>query len=403
MRGLRTLDTLFYALDGVRERKFRFALNIIGILIGGAAITSLLAITQGVNRDISEQMELLGPTTIAITPGGFGIGGKGLLTMRDLERVRRIPHVAVATPIIDRAATVTIGGRTGVVSIVGIIPEEYLRVIRNIEVAEGRFIRRSDIAAAVLGSNIAQPPGEEEPIAEVGSRIITMIKTEEGVKKATFRVAGILEETGGAFIVSPDDVIYISLRSAQQLFDMGNEINRIAVEADSMEKVEYVVDAIEEELGEGVLVISAGFVRETVGRITTSLQVLLGGVAAISLIVAGIGIVNTMTISVMERTREIGILKAVGAKNRDILLIFLSEALITGVLGGALGVLSGIFLGQAISAIAQFSFTIVLSPYITPSICLIVVLFSAVTGVLSGLYPAWRASNLNPVEALRYE
>jgi len=400
---LRTLDTLFYALDGVRERKFRFALNIIGILIGGAAITSLLAITQGVNRDISEQMELLGPTTIAITPGGFGIGGKGLLTMRDLERVRRIPHVAVATPIIDRAATVTIGGRTGVVSIVGIIPEEYLRVIRNIEVAEGRFIRRSDMAAAVLGSNIAQPPGEEEPIAEVGSRIITMIKTEEGVKKATFRVAGILEETGGAFIVSPDDVIYISLRSAQQLFDMGNEINRIAVEADSMEKVEYVVDAIEEELGEGVLVISAGFVRETVGRITTSLQVLLGGVAAISLIVAGIGIVNTMTISVMERTREIGILKAVGAKNRDILLIFLSEALITGVLGGALGVLSGIFLGQAISAIAQFSFTIVLSPYITPSICLIVVLFSAVTGVLSGLYPAWRASNLNPVEALRYE
>ncbi|KYH36113.1 MAG: peptide ABC transporter permease [Candidatus Bathyarchaeota archaeon B23] len=400
---MRTLDTLFYALDGVRERKFRFALNIIGILIGGAAITSLLAITQGVNRDISEQMELLGPTTIAITPGGFGIGGKGLLTMRDLERVRRIPHVAVATPIIDRAATVTIGGRTGVVSIVGIIPEEYLRVIRNIEVAEGRFIRRSDMAAAVLGSNIAQPPGEEEPIAEVGSRIITMIKTEEGVKKATFRVAGILEETGGAFIVSPDDVIYISLRSAQQLFDMGNEINRIAVEADSMEKVEYVVDAIEEELGEGVLVISAGFVRETVGRITTSLQVLLGGVAAISLIVAGIGIVNTMTISVMERTREIGILKAVGAKNRDILLIFLSEALITGVLGGALGVLSGIFLGQAISAIAQFSFTIVLSPYITPSICLIVVLFSAVTGVLSGLYPAWRASNLNPVEALRYE
>ena len=400
---MRTLDTLLYALDGVRERKFRFTLNIIGILIGGAAITSLLAITQGVNRDISEQMELLGPTTIAVTRGGFGYGGREFLTLRDLKRVRRIPHVEVATPIISMSATVTIGGRTGIVSIVGIVPEEYLQVIRNIEVAEGRFIRRGDMAAAVLGSNIAQPPGEEEPIADVGSRITVTIKTEEGIKKATYRVAGILKETGGAFIISPDDVIYISLRAAQQLFDMGNRIHRIAVEADSIENVEYVVEAIEDELGEEVLVISAGFVRETVGRITTSLQVLLGGVAAISLIVAGIGIVNTMTISVMERTREIGILKAVGAKNRDVLLIFLSEAFITGLLGGVLGVLTGIFLGQAISSIAQLSFGIVLSPYITPTICVTVILFSAVTGVLSGLYPAWRAANLNPVEALRYE
>jgi len=106
---------------------------------------------------------------------------------------------------------------------------------------------------------------------------------------------------------------------------------------------------------------------------------------------------------VMERTREIGILKAVGAKNRDVLLIFLSEAFITGLLGGVLGVLTGIFLGQAISSIAQLSFGIVLSPYITPTICVTVILFSAVTGVLSGLYPAWRAANLNPVEALRYE
>jgi len=399
--AVRFLDVITLAAEGVKDRKFRFALNIIGILIGGAAITALVSVTQGMSREINEELELLGPTSISVSISGFGGGGR--LTWRDVETIKKIPHVALVTPVIDRTALVKIGSHSDYVRVVGVIPDEYLRVVKNIEVEEGRFLRRSDAVSAVLGANIACPPGEEEPIAEVGDRVIVEANLDSEVRTMTFRVAGVLAEVGGAMITSTDDVVFITLRSAQQLFEMGSELTRIAVEADSIETVDGVVDAIEEALGEDVVVISAGFVRETVGRVTGTIEAVLGGVSAISLVVAGVGIINTMTISVMERTREIGILKAIGAKSRDVLLMFLSEALITGFLGGVIGVLFGVALSQVVSSMAQISLNITLTAAPSLGVGVAVVAFSVITGAASGLYPAWRAANLNPVEALRYE
>lgn len=399
---MRIQDILMLAAEGVRDRKFRFTLNIIGILIGGAAITALISITQGMSRQINEELGVLNPTTISVSSGGFGLAG-GQLTWRDVEKIAKIPHVDLVTPIVDRVALIKIGGNLDYAQVAGIVPEEYLRVVRNIEVSEGRFLRRNDRVSAVLGANIAHPPGKEKPIAGVGSRVVIEVNVDGEVSKATFRVSGVLSEVGGAMITSTDDVVFITLRSAQQIFDIGSSVTRIAVEAKSIETVDSVVEAIREELGEGVTVISSGFIRETVGRVTGTLEAVLGGVAAISLVVAGVGIINTMTISVMERTREIGILKAIGAKSRAVLLMFLSEALITGTLGGIIGVVVGVGLSQIVSSLLQFSLGLTLTSAPSLGIGIVVVAFSAVTGTVSGLYPAWRAAGLKPVEALRYE
>jgi putative ABC transport system permease protein len=158
-----------------------------------------------------------------------------------------------------------------------------------------------------------------------------------------------------------------------------------------------VADRIEEKLGDSVTVISFESAQELVGQVLGTIQAVLGGIAGISLIVAGVGIINTMTVSVMERTREIGVLKAIGAKSRDVLFLFLSEAMVTGAIGGLIGAVFGFILSQVVGNIIN------LPPSISPYLGALVVGFAIVTSVVSGLYPAWRASNLNPVEALRSE
>lgn len=399
-------DAIVIGLDGMKERKFRVTLNIIGILIGISALTALISITQGMSVAINQQMELLGPTTIIVIPGGFGIMGAqsgGTLTLKDVDRIRSLPHVELVTPVIRKGAEIYIGGYSDYATIVGIIPEEYTRIIKSTEVAEGRFLQRSDRASTVLGANIAHPPYLDEPIAHIGSRLTIIIQSSEEEKRFTLRVAGILSKAGGAMIGSSDDYVFVTLRSAQQIFDTGNTVTEILVEAKDIDSVEEVTELIQDELGKDVTVISASFIKNTVGNILGILQAVLGGIAAISLIVAGISVINTMTISVIERTREIGIMKAVGAKNNQVLLMFLTEASLTGLVGGVAGAIFGILLSYAASTIMVYMYSISLTPAPSLWIGIAGVAFATLTGMISGLYPAWKASKLDPVEALRYE
>lgn len=399
-------DLAFMAIDGIKERKFRVALNIVGILIGIAALTALVSITQGMNVEVNRQMEGLGPTMITVIPGGsLGImqrqGASGTLTLKDVDRIERMPKVALATPLVSSTAEIRIGGYSNFVTVLGIIPEEYVQIVKNIKVENGRFLRQGDGVSVVLGANVAHPPHLEEPIAHLGSRIVIITNVGGEEKTLTLRVAGILAKVGG--LVSPDNQIFVTIRTAQQIFNSGNTVSQILIEAKNIEVVEDVVKEVQDELGKKATVISASFIRETIGSVINILGAVLGGVAAISLIVAGIAIINTMTISVMERTREIGIMKALGAKNKHVLSIFLIESSLTGLIGGVVGVIFGIFLGQIVAAIATFTIGIPLTSVPSLEVGITGILFAVVTGILAGFYPARKASKLDPVEALRYE
>jgi putative ABC transport system permease protein len=321
--------------QGVRERKFRFALNLLGILIGCAAITGLVSITQGLSDDVTSQLDVFGPTNIIVIPGevrqGQGIVGDSL-SWRDLEIIEKVPSIEAVTPIIaNKFCEFTVRGRTFRTDLYG-ITNEYLELNKNNKIKEGRGILRTDNSAVIIGSHISQPLDEDEQIIEVGDRITIKVTVIGEEKETTLRVVGILDETGSSFGTNLDDSIAIPLRTAQQLFEIGGEFDYALASAPSVEDVEEAVEGIEEKLGDHVTVVSYASAQDTVGAVLGTIEAVLGGIAGISLLVAGVGIVNTMTVSVMERTKEIGTMKAIGAKSSDILLLFISEAAITGII-----------------------------------------------------------------------
>ena len=393
-------DIVLLSVESLSERKFRFALNLIGILIGCAAVTGLVSITQGLSNNINEQLEVFGPQNIMVIPGqlqeGRGIVGS-TLGWRDLETISKIREVKVATPIIaNKMVRFNMRGREYFVEVFG-VTNEYFEINKNAEVEDGRALLRTDNAVVVVGANIAQPLDEDEAIVDVGDRIKIEATVLDQQKTLTLRVIGIYSRTGGSFGADLDNSIGIPLRTAQQFFEVGGEFDYIMAQAESLELVSVVVERIEEKLGDNVMVISFESAQDMVGSVLGTIESVLGGIAAISLIVAGVGIINTMTVSVMERTREIGVLKAIGAKSSDVLLLFLSEAVMTGITGGIAGALFGVLLSQIIGDFIN------MPPDPSLSLVVSVVGFAVVTAVVSGLYPAWRASNLRPVEALRYE
>ena len=393
-------DITLLAIESLSERKFRFALNLIGILIGCAAVTGLVSITQGLSNDINDQLEIFGPQNIMVIPGqlqeGRGIVGS-TLGWRDLETISKVHEVKIATPIItNKFAQFKMRGREYYVEVFG-ITNEYFEINKNAEIEDGRTLLRTDNAVVVVGANVAHPLDSDEEVVRVGDRIkITSVVLDQQ-KSITLRVVGIYERTGGSFGADLDNSIGIPLRTAQMFFEVGGEFDYIMAQAENLEVVADVVERIEDKMGENIIVMSYDSAQELVGSVLGTIEAVLGGIAAISLIVAGVGIINTMTVSVMERTREIGVLKAVGAKSRDILFLFISEAIMTGIIGGVLGALFGVFLSQIIGNYIN------LPPDPSLSLGIYVVGFAIVTAVLSGMYPAWRASNLNPVEALRSE
>ena len=396
-------DILLISTQGIRERKFRFTLNLLGILIGCLAVTGLVSLTQGLNDLVGEQLETFGPNNIMIMPGSVNMAA-GLLasesfSWRDIECVERVANIETISPIIaSKLASFTQQGETRYGFVYG-IEANYFEIMSTWKVEEGRYLKRGDTAAVLLGYELANPKDSDLPGYDVGDRMTLKVTVEGDECEMTFRVIGIMEKMGGIGGVSSDEdqSLFIPIRTCQQLFDIGGEFQYITCRVKDSDDITQVVADLEDVLGEDITVMTAESMGEMVGTILGAVEAVLGGVAAISLLVAGVGIINTMTISVMERTREIGIMKAVGSKSTDVLLMFLSEAVFTGFLGGVMGVALGFALGNVIGDYIDMPVSNSLS------LGAGVVLFAMVTTALSGLYPAWRAAKMNPVEALRAE
>jgi putative ABC transport system permease protein len=399
-------DITSISFGGIRDRKFRFALNLLGILIGCAAVTGLISVTQGMNTAINSQLDILGANSLTIMPttgesdvsvmsGSTALLNPVSLSWRDLQLIEEILEIDRIAPIKADYCSFTITGDTRVVQLMG-VGIDVFEINSNFEVSSGRTFTRSDKAAALIGSKIAHPDGEDEPVLHVGGRLKVSTLAGSEPNEMTLRIIGIIKETGMTMGTSPDTMIIVPIRTSEQFFDSSGQYTMIMASVYDLEDIAMVTEQIEDGI-EDVQIISAQSAKDMIADVTGILESVLGGIAAISLIVAGVGIVNTMTVSVSERTKEIGTMKALGAKNMDIRLIFLSESgytgLVGGFLGGAVGFLLGITIGNFIGLPVSANI----------NLWAMVVIFAVFTSIIAGAGPAWNAAKLNPVEALRHE
>jgi len=410
------------ALDGLVVNKMRSALTMLGVIIGVGAVIALMSIGEGAQASITEEIISIGTNLLFVSPGAFesgpvrgAAGSATSLTYDDAEAIadpRNVPDAALVAPEFSQNTQVIFGDANVNVSVLG-TTGEYLRAY-DLEVASGRFIEEKDVDkranVAVLGYQTAQDLfGGFDPI---GQKIKVALSGENG-GRVSVTVVGVLEEKGDSMMGSADDAVFVPITTAQtKLFEGRNalgqpivtSVNVVAASEDQSEAVMDQIDALlrrrhdlDPDEDADFSVMSQADMLTMMTTVTDILTIFLGAVAGISLLVGGIGIMNIMLVSVTERTREIGIRKAVGARKADILMQFLMEAVVLSLLGGLLGILLGVGLAQLVSL------TGLLESLVTLNSVLLAVGFSFAIGLFFGIYPANQAARMNPIEALRYE
>jgi putative ABC transport system permease protein len=393
-----TIELVRLALSRLRRGRVRAALTMLGVIIGVASVVGLVSVGRGTTSRITEELNSLGTNLLTISPSGGG--STSTLTLDDATAIAALPGLAGVAPEVQTQAVVAASAsNTTTTSVVG-TSADYLAV-RAYEVWQGTFLSRISVdqglRQVVLGATVATDLG-------LGAEAVGSQVTIGGLP---FQVIGILQPKGGAGFANPDDEVLVPLGVVRKYFVGGDGVRTVGVSVADGYDMQAARDSIAELLrvrhGIGATdtddfqIFDQTQLLAAASTISGTLTLLLGGIASIALIVGGIGIMNIMLVSVRERTREIGIRKALGARRRDILSQFLIEALTLSLIGGLIGVLVGLVVSAVIGRIAGWGFIF------DPNTIAVATVFSLAVGIVFGVWPARQAARLDPVIALRYE
>ena len=418
-------DIFSYGLNAIRRRKTRKVLSILGVTIGIAAIISIVSLSSGFQDLVNTQFEqgfssnILIVTTESIS---FADTESDLqLYINDTEIINNINNINVSTAILQRTCAIQIADQEYILNVVGVDYEKYSRIFQSTFVTKsGSIPNLPNNTSVIIGARVNDPWKNGSALTSIGDEINITYTTRSGInienRTYTGKIAGIMEEIGGTNIGGPIDVgVYIPLETAKEFFGT-DEVRTIIVQltASDDQVITQASDQIEAAFGNQIQVITPKSVLDAISSVIRTIEVFVSSITAISLIVAGVGIMNTMLTSLMERVREIGILKALGMQKRTVLGIFLNEALIIGLLGSIFGILAGSALALSIDQLGLLeNFTtgtyntvlgeISIRPVFDISLFIYSFIFGILISIIFGLYPAWRASKMDPVEALRTE
>ncbi|GKX67120.1 ABC transporter permease [Inconstantimicrobium mannanitabidum] len=387
---MRFLQIIKIALKNIKSNKLRSLLTMIGIVIGISSVIVMVAIGNGSSKSIMSQVQSLGSNLITLSVNA----SKGV-TPEDITAIKAMDGVKNASPIISASVQVKTGTQTTNYSVNGV--NEDISEIRQLNLNYGRFISQIDVdnrsKVVVIGDTVAQDIfGRLNPI----NQYIKLNGDE-------FMVVGVLKSVGSSMAGNIDNTIIMPISTAQ-FIAQNTKISTVYIEATNESSVDSAMASIDSYMtgklskygAKPYNLMSQQQLLDTMSSITKTLSLLLGGIAGISLIVGGIGVMNVMLVSVTERTKEIGIRKALGGKQKDILKQFLIEALVLSSIGGILGVALGIGVGDLLNSFG-------VSAVFSLNIILIAFGFSMAIGIIFGLFPAYKASKLKPIDALRYE
>jgi putative ABC transport system permease protein len=397
------------ALESLTSNKVRSGLTMLGIIIGVAAVIAMMSIGSGAQASITNQIASIGTNLLYVRSGGDATNPQPL-TMGDAEAIadtQMAPSVTYVAPVLQGQVEVAVAGEQTSTTLVGVTPEFFK--VQNADISEGQMISQLHVddysAVVLLGSDVA---------TTLFNATSDLIGKKVRIEGQVFKVIGVLAEQGGMGMENKDDRVLVPISTARVRLmqrDQADEVDMLYVQASSADATTSATEEVSEilrarhrkNLGtDDFDILSTQDLLDTMNQVTGTLTAFLGGIAGISLLVGGIGIMNIMLVTVTERTREIGLRKAVGARKNDIRFQFIVESAMLSLGGGIIGIILGWGISVLIGQVAA-SMGTSLSPVIKLSSVLMATAFSAAVGLFFGLYPANRAAGLQPVEALRVD